>query len=130
MQRCPCCHARLKSEPICPRCGAELSRVLRCEQLAQAWLSVALQTLSAGQANIAVAAVKRSLSFKQTEVARIFRDFLIHQQYQMLYEKIEQKQWSDARQAVSCLRSLQGDNQSLPRFLALIEYLAVNRDDQ
>ncbi|MDD2739867.1 MAG: hypothetical protein PHR94_13130 [Methylomonas lenta] len=130
MQRCPCCHARLKSEPICPRCGAELSRVLCCEQLAQVWLSLALQTLSAGQAEIAVAAVKRSLSYQQTQAARLFRDFLIHQQYQVLYGKIEQKQWSDARQTVACLQSLQGDNESLQRFLGLIEHLALNRDEQ
>lgn len=130
MQRCPCCHARLKSEPICPRCGAELSRVLCCEQLAQVWLSLALQTLSAGQAEIAVAAVKRSLSYQQTQAARLFQDFLIHQQYHVLYGKIQQKQWSDARQAVACLRSLQGDNESLQRFLGLIKHLALNRDEQ
>lgn len=129
MQRCPCCNARLKSDPQCPRCGADLTRALRCEQLAQAWLSVALQTLNAGQADIAVAALKRSISFKQTQVARLFRAFLIQQQYRLLYDTIGQKQWLAARQAIARLRSLMGDNESLQRFVALIEHLAVSAED-
>lgn len=127
MQRCPCCHARLKSEPICPRCGAELSRVLRCEQLSQAWLSLALQALSADHANIAIAAVKRSLSYKQTQATRLFQDFLVEHQYRTLYDCLGQKKWQDARKTVFYLRSLTGDNESLQRFLALIEHLAITR---
>lgn len=124
MQRCPCCNARLSAEPLCPRCGADLSRTLRCEQLAETWLSVSLQTLQAGRADIAIAAVKRSLSFKQTQAARLFRDFLVQHQYRSLYEHLAQKHWPDARQTVARLHVLQGANESLSRFLALIEYLS------
>lgn len=129
MQRCPCCNARLKAEPLCPRCGADLSRALQCEQLAEAWLSVALQSLTAGQASIAIAAVKRSLSFKQTQAAGLFQDFLIHHQYQALYQNIARKQWPQARQTLARLQVLMGDNESLQRFLALIEHLALTSED-
>lgn len=129
MQRCPCCNARLRAESVCPRCSADLSRVLQCEQLAQAWLTVALQSLAAGQASISIAAVKRSLSFKQTQAARLFHDFLIHHQYQALYQNIERKQWPQAQQTLARLRALMGDNESLQRFFALIEYLATTGED-
>ena len=129
MQRCPCCNARLKAEPFCPRCGADLSRALECEQLAEAWLSIALQSLSVGQAGIAIAAVKRSLSFKQTQAACLFQDFLIHHQYQVLYQNIARKQWSLAQQTLARLRALMGDNESLQRFFALIEHLAITGED-
>ncbi|AEF99374.1 hypothetical protein [Methylomonas methanica] len=129
MQRCPCCNARLKSDPQCPRCGADLAGALHCEQLAQTWMSVALQTLNAGQADIAVAALQRSLSFKQTPAARLFRDFLIQQQYRLLYDSIGQKQWPAARQAIARLQRLMGDNEALQRFVALVGHLAADCDD-
>ena len=129
MQRCPCCNARLKSDPQCPRCGADLARALRCEQLAQTWLSVALQTLNAGQADIAVAALRRSLSFKQTQAAKFFRAFLIQRQFLLLYDSIGQKQWPSARQAIARLQSLMGDNEALQRFVALVGHLAADCDN-
>lgn len=125
MQRCPCCNARLSAEPVCPRCGADLGRALRCEHLAKLWLSVSIQTLNAGQTTIAVAAIERSLSFKQTQAARLFRDFLVQHQYQALYEHLAQKQWQDARQTIAGLHVLLGDNEALSRFLALIEHLST-----
>lgn len=125
MQRCPCCNARLSAEPLCPRCGADLSRALGCEHLAKLWLSASLQTLTAGQPDIAVAAIERSLSFKQTQAARLFRDFLVQHQYRALYEYLAQKQWQDARQTIAGLHVLQGDNESLSRFLALLEHLSA-----
>jgi hypothetical protein len=122
MQRCPCCNARLRAEPVCSRCGADLSGALRCEELAKLWLSVSLQTLHAGQPDVAVAAIERSLSFKQTHAARLFRDFLVQHQYRTLYEHLAQKQWQDARRTVARLTVLLGDNESLNRFLAFIEH--------
>lgn len=125
MQRCPCCNARLTAASLCPRCGAELDRAMRCESLANLWLSVSLQTLDADQADIAVAAVRRSLSFKQTQAARLFRNFLAQHQYQALYRCLAQSQWQEARQTLARLRVLQGDSEALRRFLELIEHLEL-----
>lgn len=125
MQRCPCCNARLSAASLCPRCGAELDRAMRCESLAKLWLSVSLQMLDADQADIAVAAVQRSLSFKQTQEARVFRDFLVQHQYQALYRHLEHNQWQEARQTLTRLRVLQGESEALRRFLELIEHLEL-----
>lgn len=129
MQRCPCCNARLGNVLSCSRCGADLSRAQRCEELANAWLSVSLQSLEAGHADVAVAAVKRSLSFKQTQVARVFCDFLVQHQYQALFEHLAQKQWQSARQTIERLRLLQGDSETLNRFAALIVHLSTHPSD-
>jgi len=127
MQRCPCCNSRLPAGgSLCSRCGADLSQALRCEALAEQWLALSVQTLNADQADIAVAAVNRSLSFKQTSAARLFRDFLLQHQYQTLYDCLAKKQWQDARLTIARLQILQGDNETLFRFLALIEHLNMN----
>jgi hypothetical protein len=128
MQRCPCCNARLAAEPLCARCGADLRPALRCEQLAEQWLSLSLQSLNVGQADVAVAAIKRSLSFKQTQAGRLFRDFLVRHLYQALYDCLGQKRWGAARQTVARLQVLLGENETLSRFLAMIEYLSSQKD--
>lgn len=125
MQRCPCCNARLSSTPRCPRCGAELDRVLDCENLAKLWLRLAMQALNAGHIYLAVTAGQRSLSFKETQAAKLFRDFLVKHQFQTLYESLAQKHWHHARQNLTCLRALRVDNETLSRFQALIDYLSV-----
>lgn len=125
MGRCPCCNARLSAEPVCPRCKADLGPVLRSEQMAGLWLSLSLQALQAGRPEIAVRAVNRSLSFKQTRQARVFREFLIRHQYNALYDHLAKLQWQNARQALSCLHVLQGDIETLSRFKELIDH-AVN----
>lgn len=125
MKRCPCCNARLSSAPLCPRCGADLSRVLRCEQLAKQWLALSLQTLEAGHATIAAHAINRSLSYRQTPEARIFREFLIRHQYSALYDSLARQDWPSARQAISNLHVLQGDNEALSRFQEFIDHLSA-----
>ena len=123
MQRCPVCTARLSTSSICPRCGTDLSRVVQCEKLSKLWLTLALQMLDAKQPDIAISAVKRSLSFKQTPAARLFRDFLVQHQYQALYACLAQQHWQAAQQTVSRLHSLQGDNEALRRFQDLLKHL-------
>lgn len=125
MKRCPCCNARLKDSPLCARCGADLSRALRCEQLAKQWLALSLQTLEAGQASIAVHAVKRSLSYRQTPEARAFRGFIIKHQYTSLYDCLARQDLQSARRTVSNLSVLQGDNEALVRFQELIDHLSA-----
>lgn len=123
MQRCPACTARLNASALCPRCGADLSRALQCEKLSKLWLTLALQMLDAKLPDIAIAAVDRSLSFKQTPGARLFRDFLVQHQYQALYECLAQQHWPAARQTLVNLHKLLGDNETLRRFQGLLEHL-------
>ena len=125
MKRCPCCNARLKDAPSCSRCGADLSRILRCEQLAKQWLGLSLQTLESGHATIAAHAVKRSLSYRQTPEAGIFREFLIRHQYSALYDSLARQDWPSARQTISNLHVLQGDNEALSRFQEFIDHLSA-----
>ncbi len=125
MQRCPVCNARLSAAPQCPRCSADLSRIVHSERMAKQWLSVALQTLQAGRADIASHAVLRSLSFKQTPQARLIKDFLIRHQYQALYRTVERQYWQAARDALATLVLLQGQNEATRRFYELIEYASA-----
>lgn len=122
MQRCPACNARLSAAPLCPRCGVDLGRILRSAHLAEAWLSVALQTLHADRADVATAAIQRALSYRQTPAARLIKAFLIQHQYRALYEQLHQQHWQEAHDIVARLRTLQGDNEALRRFDEMIAY--------
>jgi hypothetical protein len=100
--------------------------------LAELWLSVSLQALQAGCPEIAVRAVNRSVSFKQTRQARVFLEFLIRHQYNALYDHLARRQWQNALQTLSRLHVLQGDTETLSRFKELIDraanLLGNNRD--
>ncbi|MDD2760446.1 MAG: hypothetical protein PHH11_09150 [Methylomonas sp.] len=98
---------------------------MRCERLAEQWLSVSLQCLQAGRADVSVAAVVRALSFRQTPEAKLFKSFLIRRQYRALYESLGQKRWPEASNIVNGLRKLQGENEALRRFDELIGYLSA-----
>ncbi|MDT4331650.1 hypothetical protein ACQE3E_13065 [Methylomonas sp. MED-D] len=123
IQRCPACNARLGTATACPRCGVELRQVLGCESLAEQWLSVAMQSLAAGRPAIAVPALLRSLSFKQTPPAKLLHGFLIRQLYRALYDQLGQQRWPAARETLSQLRTLQGGNDALDRFAEMIDQL-------
>lgn len=124
IQRCPACNARLGTATACPRCGVELRQILGCESLAEQWLSVAMQSLAAGRPAIAVPALLRSLSFKQTPPAKLLHGFLIRQLYRALYDQLGQQRWPVARETLSQLRTLQGGNDALDRFAEMIDQLA------
>ncbi|MCQ8102755.1 hypothetical protein NP590_01455 [Methylomonas sp. SURF-2] len=129
MQRCPVCNARLNGAPACPRCGAELGRIRRGERLAEQWLSVALQSLSAGQASLAAAAVMRSLSFRQGPEAELLKGFLLRQQYRRFYQGVGRQNWPEAENALDCLRQLRGDSETLLRFTELLAYLSARSSE-
>ena len=130
MQRCPACNARLSAGTNCPRCGADLSQVIRSERLAEQWLSVSLQSLSVGRPDLAVAAIRRSLSFKQMPEAKLVKGFLIKLQYKALYDKVGQQYWPEARNTLDRLRILQGENETLLRFDEMIGYLSAQSDSE
>ncbi len=49
MERCPVCRARFKDEPVCYRCGADLSVLLAIESEATALERRAVTLLGAGE---------------------------------------------------------------------------------
>lgn len=82
-----------------------------------------MQSLAAGRPAIAVPALLRSLSFKQTPPAKLLHGFLIRQLYRALYDQLGQQRWPAARETLSQLRTLQGGNDALDRFAEMIDQL-------
>jgi hypothetical protein len=124
MQRCPACNARLGADTLCPRCGAELKQIFRSERLAEQWLGVALQTTRAGRTAVAVPALLRSLSFKQTPAAKLVKGFMVQRLYRTLYDNVAERRWPEARDILGHLRMLEGQNESLRRFDEMIGHLS------
>ncbi|OAH97826.1 hypothetical protein A1353_22425 [Methylomonas methanica] len=125
MQRCPACNARLGKATLCPRCGADLKQIVRSERAAEQWLSVSLQSTGAGRMDVAVPAVLRSLSFKQTPAAKLLRGFLVQRLYRTLYDTVAEQRWPEARDILGHLRMLEGQNETLRRFDEMIGQLSV-----
>lgn len=75
MERCPVCRARFKDEPVCYRCGADLSRLLTIEAEAAAWEREAVTRLGAGQWLEAHQATQRALALQFSLLATAVRDF-------------------------------------------------------
>ncbi|OQW72702.1 MAG: hypothetical protein BVN35_13650 [Proteobacteria bacterium ST_bin11] len=125
MQRCPACNARLGAATLCPRCGAELKQIILSERVAEQWLSVSLQSTGGGRMNVAVPAVLRSLSFKQTPAAKLLRGFLVQRLYRTLYVTVAEQCWPEALDTLGYLRMLEGQNETLRRFDEMIGHLSV-----
>lgn len=77
MERCPVCRARFKDEPICTRCGADLSPLLAIEAEAAVLEEQAVALTHTGQwlevwevAEQALALHYRPLAFAVREFAR------------------------------------------------------------
>jgi methylphosphotriester-DNA--protein-cysteine methyltransferase len=49
VQRCPVCRASFKGSPVCHRCRADLSTLLRIERQAEQLARQAVQALAAGE---------------------------------------------------------------------------------
>jgi hypothetical protein len=96
--------------------------------LAGQWLRLSVQALNADQADLAIAAADRALSYRQTEAARLFRNFIAEHQFQALYLSLAQGRLPEASRILARLRVLQGDTETVRRFQALIEYLSLPPD--
>jgi hypothetical protein len=125
MERCPCCNARLTGAQFCPRCQADLGRVLGSEQLARHWLSKALQCWLARKPQLAILALSKSINLKQTPLALVFRDFIIRQQCQNVLELLEKKEFTAAKESISLLRDLNPHNKFLRQLYGFTRYLVV-----
>jgi len=90
IKRCPCCHAQLKQACVCRRCQADLQYVFRAEESSQYYMSQAVQYLLDNEIEKSCISINHSLYLKRTEVAVMFRDFLIHQQSQLVLDLLVQ----------------------------------------
>ena len=76
MERCPVCQARLKQDPACPRCRADLSRLVAIEEQADLNLRQAMAALATGNEAQALRDVEASLRLKCVPLASRLRGFL------------------------------------------------------
>ena len=77
MERCPTCQARLRQDPVCPRCKTDLSGLLLIESDAAIWLRRSVALLAAGDEVQALQAVDNSLRLKQDPFASLLQGFLL-----------------------------------------------------
>lgn len=75
MERCPVCRAQFKREPVCYRCGADLSPLLAIEAEAALWERQAVALLKAGQPLEARWAAEQSLMLQHGLLAAAMQDF-------------------------------------------------------
>ena len=75
MERCPACRARFKDEPICYRCGADLSVLLAIEAEAATLERQAVALLGIGAWAEAHHAAERALILQFSPLAAAIRDF-------------------------------------------------------
>ena len=75
MERCPVCRARFKEEPVCYRCGADLSALLAIEAEAEALEQRAVVWLEAGQPLDARRAAEQCLTLQYRPLAAAVQDF-------------------------------------------------------
>ena len=75
MERCPVCRARFKEEPICYRCGADLSTLLAVENEAAALEQQAIAWLEAGQLLEARRVAAQVLLLQHRPLAAVVQDF-------------------------------------------------------
>jgi hypothetical protein len=75
MERCPICRARFKDEPICYRCGADLSSLLAIEAEAATLEEQAVALTDAGQWLDARQAAEQALALQYRPLAFAVREF-------------------------------------------------------
>jgi hypothetical protein len=75
MERCPVCRARCKGEPVCQRCGADLSSLLAIEAEAAALERRAIRLLETGEFIEARRTADRVLALHYSPLALAVRDF-------------------------------------------------------
>ncbi|MBE2293569.1 MAG: hypothetical protein IAF00_01420 [Phycisphaerales bacterium] len=74
MERCPACRARFKEEPVCYRCGADLSMLLAIEAEATSLERQAVALLGVGAWVEAHHVAERALVLQFSPLAAAIRD--------------------------------------------------------
>jgi|GEM_PF-3312288 len=73
MNTCPICHAKLA--PVCSRCGAELTPLIRIIQQSQVWLQTARDYLVQGDYRQALDSFRQAQSYHRTTLAQQLESF-------------------------------------------------------
>ncbi len=76
MERCPTCQARLRQEPVCPRCRTDLAWPMEIEAQAAAALRRAVALLAGGDDAQAARALEICLRLKRDPLALRLLGFL------------------------------------------------------
>jgi hypothetical protein len=76
MERCPICRAKSKEEPVCSRCGTDLSVLLSVETQAEALERQAVVLLGAGDLIEAQRVARQALQFKRSPLVLALSGFL------------------------------------------------------
>ena len=99
MERCPGCRARYKGEPICHRCGADLTLALQAEVDADASLGRAVKAFSAGDQSAADRALEVAIALHLTPLAlalkAFFEDRRCHQPERVRHALVQLKDAPD-----------------------------------
>ncbi|TXL00745.1 hypothetical protein BMR02_05000 [Methylococcaceae bacterium HT1] len=130
MRRCPCCNARLRERSICSRCKADLSSLIRCAQGAQLWLAKAIQFYLVENVEQSIVALDVSLNLKKSQVAVVFREFLIEQQCRVILDLLAQKQLQLARKSLYSMRKLRPYSKQLQQMYFFNDYLGMRNQDR
>ncbi|MEW6218849.1 MAG: hypothetical protein AB1634_04845 [Thermodesulfobacteriota bacterium] len=75
MERCPACRAR-RQGALCPRCGADLTPLLRLEEEARRLEAAGIQRLAAGDRRAARELLARSLRCQRRPLAMALAAYL------------------------------------------------------
>lgn len=125
MERCFYCNARLKGAVICPRCQADLSVVIRSEQVAQFWFSKTIQYWLENKTGQSLAALTLSLRFKKNQLTIVFHRFLIEQLCKEILDLLAQKQLLAAKQRLYTVCGLFPQSQQLQQLNRFADYLLL-----
>ncbi|SEH06174.1 hypothetical protein [Candidatus Venteria ishoeyi] len=119
MERCPICRARLKSDPVCPRCGSDLSQVLSSAAKALALRDQALLLVAQGETASALRLLQHSLLLKRDPMLVALQNFLLDKQLRQAVSAFKQQGYTEA---LSMTKQVL-DIKKLPLALALQEML-------
>lgn len=125
MARCPACNARLKDASSCPRCKADLTTVINADKSAKMWLTKAIHFFMQHKLEQSISAISLSLSCKESRIAIVFREFMIHSQSEKILQLLAQKKLLAAKQLLYKARYLLPYSPQLQQLNNFCDYLLV-----
>ncbi|MFO1431891.1 MAG: hypothetical protein U1F76_17425 [Candidatus Competibacteraceae bacterium] len=97
MERCPVCNAKFKEDPVCYRCGTDLSALLRIERQAELLERQAMAFYGAGYLDEAQRVAEQALALMRSPLRCRLVEFLAWE--------IQRKRWGLRRYALPILHS-------------------------
>lgn len=130
MNRCPCCNARLDRAISCHRCQADLSLLINSEHAAKTWLAKAISYWLENNSKQSINALLLSLHLKQTNLAMLFRDYVIQQQCRDILDLLAKKQLLSAKSRLFKVRNLYRFSSQLQQLAMFTDYLLTRHHKQ